>query len=112
MSDTSKQIKSIWTEIKETLALHLEYAKLTSTEKLTVLLSMTALALVCLVLSAFVIFLLSTGLMVLLARSTGLFGACMIMAGIYAVLVVLVIVLRRQLIIDPVARFVSHLILK
>lgn len=110
--NTNTQLKSIWTEIKETIALHLEYAKLTSTEKVTVLLSMTALALVCLVLASFVIFLVSIGLMLLLAKSTGLFGSCMIMAGIYAVLIVLVLVLRRQLIIDPVARFVSHLILK
>ena len=112
MSETTKQVSSIWSEIKETITLNIEYAKLTATEKVTVLFSMAALALVCLILFSFVIFLISLGLMLLLAKSTGLFGACMIMAGIYAVFVVVAIVLRRQLIIDPVARFISRLILR
>lgn len=112
MSETTKQVSSIWSEIKETISLNIEYAKLTATEKITVLCSMAALALVCLILASFVIFLISLGLMLLLAKSTGLFGACMIMAGIYAVFVVVAILLRRQLIIDPVARFISRLILR
>ncbi len=112
MSETTKQISTIWSEIKETVSLNVEYAKLTATEKVTVLGSMAALALVCLILASFVIFLISLGLMLLLAKSTGLFGACMIMAGIYAVFIVVVILLRRQLIIDPVARFISRLILR
>lgn len=99
-------------EVKETVSLNLEYAKLTATEKLTILLSMIALALIGLVIVSIIIFIVSMGLMLLLAKSTGLFGACMIMAGIYAVLLVVVIVLRKQLLIDPVARFVSHLFLK
>ena len=112
MSVTNKQISGIWSEIKETVSLNIEYAKLTATEKVTVLFSMAALAAVCLILASFVIFLISLGLMLLLAKSTGLFGACMIMAGIYAVFIVTVLLLRRQLVIDPVARFISRLILR
>lgn len=112
MSETSKQISGIWAEIKETVSLNIEYAKLTATEKLAIMLSICALAAVVLVLVSFVIFLISLGLMLLLAKSTGLFGACMIMAGIYAILIVIVILLRRQLIVNPVARFISQLILR
>ncbi|MDE5669515.1 MAG: hypothetical protein K2I24_08265, partial [Duncaniella sp.] len=87
------------------------YKRLAS-EKLTVLLSMIGLALVCFALASIIIFLISLGLMLLLAKSTGLFGACMIMAGIYAMILAAAILLRRQLIIDPIARFISHLFLK
>ena len=52
------------------------------------------------------------GLLLLLAKSTGLFGACMIMAGIFAVLLIAALLLRKQLVIDPIARFLSQLFLK
>ena len=112
MPEIRDQISSIWIEIKETLRLNLDYAKLTATEKLTILLSMTGLALVCFALASIIIFLISLGLMLLLAKSRGLFGACMIMAGIYALILVAAVLLRKQLIIDPIARFISHLFLK
>lgn len=112
MPEIRDQISSIWIEIKETLKLNFDYAKLTATEKLTVLLSMIGLALICFAMASIIIFLISLGLMLLLAESTGLFGACMIMAGIYAVLLIVAIVLRKQLVIDPIARFISHLLLK
>ena len=112
MPEIRDQISSIWLEIKETLKLNIDYSKLTATEKLTVLLSMIGLALVCFALASIIIFLISLGLMLLLAKSTGLFGACMIMAGIYAIILAAAILLRRQLIIDPIARFISHLFLK
>lgn len=112
MPEIRDQIASIWIEVKETLKLNIDYAKLTATEKLTVLLSMTGLALVCFAVVSIIIFLISLGLTLLMAESTGIFGACMIMAGIYAVILVVAILLRRQLIIDPIARFISHLFLK
>lgn len=112
MPEIREQFSSIWLEIKETLHLNLDYAKLTATEKITVLLSSIAILLICFAVGSIVIFLISLGLMLLLAKSTGLFGACMIMAGIYAVLLIAAILLRKQLIIDPIARFLSHLFLK
>lgn len=112
MPEIRDQIASIWIEIKETLKLNVDYAKLTATEKLTVLLSTIGLAFVCFAIASIIIFLISLGLMLLMAKSTGLFGACMIMAGIYAVILIAAILLRRQLIIDPIARFISQLFLK
>lgn len=112
MSEIRDQVSSIWVEIKETVRLNLDYAKLTAIEKLTLLLSMMGLALLCFAFISIIIFIVSLGLMLLMAKSTGLFGACMIMAGIYAVALVIMFVLRRKLIIDPIARFISHLFLK
>ncbi len=111
MAETTSQLHPFWSEIKDTVRLNLDYAKLTAAEKATILLSTIALALVAFVALSSVIFFISLGLVILLAKSTGLFGASMIMAGIYVVFLAVAIVLRKQLIIDPIAKFISHLIL-
>lgn len=112
MSDTKEQLGGLWAEIRETISLNLEYAKLTGAEKLTMLLGVAALGLLVIIISSVVVFMVSLGLTVLLAKSTGMFGACMIMAGIYLVLVVVLFFMRKQLVLDPIARFVSTLIMK
>lgn len=112
MTETTSQFNSLWSEIKESLRLNLEYAKLTAAEKITVLLSTAAFALVAFVMVSSIVFFVSLGLVLLLAKSTGMFGASMIMAGIYAVLLVIAFLLRRTLVINPIARFVSYLIIK
>lgn len=112
MTELKQQLASIYEEIKDTVRLNLEYAKLTGAEKSVSLLSVCALALLCIIIGSAVIFLISLGLVVLLSHSTGVFGACMIMAGIYLALLVLLITFRKQSIVNPVARFVSSLFLK
>ena len=112
MAEIKDQINSVWLEIKETIRLNLDYAKLTGAEKITVLLSMVAVGLIALILISLFFFFLSMALVMLIAKSTGIFGACMIMAGVYVVLVILLFALKRKFIVDPISRFVSHLILK
>ncbi|MDE5727322.1 MAG: hypothetical protein K2H83_02995 [Duncaniella sp.] len=112
MKETKEQLGSLWAELRDTLRLNIEYAKLTGAEKLTTLLGMATLGLLIIIICSIVLFMISFGLTILLAKSTGMFGACMIMAGIYMVLVVLLFFLRKQLVFDPIARFISTLILK
>ncbi len=112
MTETKSQLGGLWAEIRETIHLNLEYAKLTGAEKLTMLLGVATLGLLVILITSVVVFMVSLGLTVLLAKSTGMFGACMIMAGIYLVLVVVLYFLRKQLVLDPIARFVSTLIMK
>lgn len=112
MTETKSQLGGLWAEIRETIRLNLEYAKLTGAEKLTMLLGVATLGLLVILITSVVVFMVSLGLTVLLAKSTGMFGACMIMAGIYLVLVVVLYFLRKQLVLDPIARFVSTLIMK
>lgn len=112
MSDLKDQIGSLWSEITDTVKLNIDYAKLTGAEKLSTLLAISVMALVGIIIVSIVIFMVSLALVMLLSKETGIFGACMIMAGIYAVLLVALYAMRRRLIIDPIARFVSTLILK
>lgn len=112
MAENTSQLNSLWKEIRETVVLNIDYAKLTAAEKITVLLSTIAFALVAFVMVSTIIFFISLGVVLLMSKSTGIFGASMIMAGIYAVLLIIVFLLRRTVLINPIARFVSHLIIK
>lgn len=112
MSELKDQIGSIWMELKETLKLNIDYARLTGAEKVTTFLSVFVVILAAMLLFSFVVFFISVGLVVLLSHATGMFGACMIMAGIYLVIMLVVFALRKRIIVDPIARFVSTLFLK
>lgn len=99
-------------EIQETVKLNIDYAKLTGAEKITALLSACVVGLLAIILASAVIFIISVAVIVLISDATGIFGACMIMAGIYAVLLVLLFAMRQKLIVDPIAKFISSLLLK
>lgn len=112
MADKRNQINSLWAEIKETFNLNVDYAKFTVAEKLTVFLTVVALAAICFVVVSFMIFFLSIALVNCLATSIGQIWAYFIMFGFYIVLLVVVFVFRKQLIVNPIARFISRLIFK
>lgn len=112
MSELKENIGSIWREIQDTVKLNIDYAKLTGAEKATALLSACVIGLLAIILASAVIFILSIAIIVLISNATGVFGACIIMAGIYAVLLVLLFALRQKLIVDPIAKFISSIILK
>ncbi len=112
MAEFKEQLASIWLEIKETVKLNVDYARLTGAEKLTTFLAVCVVALAAILLVSVIVFFISVAILVLIADTTGVFGACMIMAGIYIVFLILLFALRKQLILDPIARFVSTLLLK
>ncbi|MGM9804728.1 MAG: phage holin family protein [Muribaculaceae bacterium] len=105
--------KELFGEIKKYVTLQVDYTKYTVVEKLVILLSASAVAIVVGVLGFAVIFYLSISLASYLAACLGcVWAADMIVAGIYALILVLVVVFRRQLIINPISRFLTKLFLK
>lgn len=104
--------KRTWDEVKKYLFLQVDYAKLTATEKLTVLFSAVAVIAVVLILGTGVLFYLSFAFVQLLAIWLGnALWAYLVMSGIFAVVLGLVFIFRKQWIINPVARFLSKLFL-
>ena len=84
-----------------------------STEWVAVLLSAIAVVAVVSILATFVVHHLFTALIGVLASALGCaWGAHLIAAGILLVVMLVVFAFKRQLIVDPVARFVSKLFLK
>jgi len=112
MSEQSNAFKAIFNEGKEYLKLQLEYGKLTATEKLTLLLSNLAIGLICVFLAIIALFFLSMSVVDLIAESLGGAWSYLIMFGFYALVILLLYLLRKPLIINPMARMISRIILK
>ena len=104
--------EELWAELKKSLTLQIDYAKLTTVEKLVVLLSAIAMVAVMLILGACVLFYLSFAVVFMLSDAIGsTWGAYLIVSGIFLVLMLVVYALRQKLILDPVSRFLTRLFL-
>ena len=104
--------EELWAELKKYLTLQIDYAKLTTVEKLVVLLSAIAMVAVMLILGACVLFYLSFAVVFMLSDAIGsTWGADLIVSGIFLVLMLVVYALRQKLIFDPVSRFLTRLFL-
>ena len=104
--------EELWAELKKYLTLQIDYAKLTTVEKLVVLLSAIAMVAVMLILGACVLFYLSFAVVFMLSDAIGSTGgAYLIVSGIFLVLMLVVYALRQKLILDPVSRFLTRLFL-
>lgn len=109
---TDNKYTELWDEVKKYLTLQIDYAKLTAVEKLVVLLSAIALATVLMILGACVLFYLSFAIVYMLVDVIGcVWGAYLIVSGMFVVLAIVVFALRKQLILDPVAKFLTKLFL-
>ena len=105
--------KKLFAEARRFFSMEWDYTKLTAVEKLAVLLSATAFVAVVIIIGTFVLHHLFTALIGVLATALGCaWGAHLIAAALLLVLLLVVFALKRQLIVDPVARFVSKLFLK
>lgn len=107
----SNQIQSLWQRVKQLVTLKYEYTRLTVAEKATVLLSTVALVIILFFAGAAVLFFLSVALSHLLAESVGAVWSSVIVAGIYLIVLLIVVSFRKQLIINPISRFITRLIL-
>ncbi len=109
---TDNDYTQLWQQVKDYIKLQVDYSKLTVAEKLTILLSRIILIVVALLLGASILLLLSAALVVAL---TGIVGetwvACLIVAAIYLLLLLIVFALKSHLITNPMARFISKLLI-
>lgn len=112
MSDTTTQFKKLFEEGKEYLKLRIEYGKLTVTEKLIMIISSLALGLICVFLGVVALFFLSLSAVDWMALSIGHGWATLIMCGIYLVIILILVLLRKPLFVNPIARLISRIILK
>ena len=103
------ELHDIIVEGREWLGLEIEYAKLTVVEKATILASAVALGAVCFLLGIVVLILLSLSLKCLFELFMAPALAYLSAAGCVAVVLLVVFLLRKPLLIDPIARFLTKL---
>lgn len=105
--------KKLFTEARRYFSLEWDYTKLTAVEKMAVLLSAVAFVAVVIIIGTFVLHHLFTALISVLASALGCaWGAHLIAAALLLLLLLVVLAFKKQLIVDPVTRFVSKLFLK
>lgn len=105
-------ISEIFGGIRRLIGLHVENVRLKTTEKLTVLLAAIAFYAVAMAVGLVCLVFVSIGIGHLLATTVRPHLAYLIIAVVYLVLFILVILLKRQLFVNPIARFVSRLLVE
>ena len=105
--------KKLFNEARRYFSLEWDYTKLTAVEKLAVLLSATAFVAVVIIIATFALHYLFSALISVLASAMGCaWGAHLIAVALLLVLLLVVFAFKKQLIVNPIARFVSKLFLK
>lgn len=110
-SERTEQVEGIMGNVQRYLKLLLEDTRLNAAEKLTRLMSAVAISAIMLFLAVVTLVFLSLGLSMALAEVMKPLWAFIIVAAIYLVLCVVLLLARKVLIIDPIARFTSKLLL-
>jgi len=110
-SGTPGKFDALKASLKRLFSLYLESAKLTATEKLTLLLSAAVMFISAFTLTTIALAFVAVALMQLLELVLSPIAAASILAGCFFLLALLVYLLRKPLIINPIARFLSKLIM-
>ena len=105
-------LSAIARNVKRLFALNVENVRLKATDKLTVLLSSIAFYAVAMVMGLVCLVFVSIGLGHLLATTLAPHLAYLIIAFFYLIMFILVFALKRRLFIDPIARFMSRLLVE
>lgn len=111
MPETERSYTRLWHQILGYTKLNIEYARLTAAEKVSLLLTAAAVATGVFVLGVICFFFLSIALATWLSEIIPLALAYALMGIFFLILMILVIVFRKPLILNPVTRFISRLFL-
>ena len=106
------EIRNIFSDGREWVRLEIEYARLTVAEKVTVLLPSLILGAVCLLIFIVALIMLSMALVQVFQLFLLPVYAYLCVAGVLILLVALVFLLRKPLLLDPIARLVSKVFLE
>ena len=106
------RMRSARHSLRRLATLYLENAKITTAEKLTMFCTAATVGGICLVLALFALAFVTVALIELLALAIPVWASYLIFAGIYAVMILTLILLREPLIMNPIARFMSKLLLE
>lgn len=105
-------IRDIIAHIKGWISAELLYAKLTVTEKLTILMGTIMLVAVTFILAMIALVILSLCLVGVFEPLVGTTLSYLCVSGIFIIVLLLVVVLKKQLIFNPVAKMLSKLIIE
>lgn len=103
--------KEYLSPFQKIVKLYIQSGKLTLTEVLTRILTAIVITAVCLLFAVIALAFVSYGVISALSQSMAPVWAYLIVGGFYLLIIMLIIVFKRTLIINPIARFLSKIIL-
>ncbi|MCM1318158.1 MAG: phage holin family protein [Bacteroides sp.] len=103
-------VKNLYEVGKRMLTLYIDNARLSAAEKITVLFSAVALYSIVLVLAMVMMVFVSMGIATMLAEYNAPFWSYFIVAGVFLAVIVLLFVFKTPLLLNPIARFISSLL--
>lgn len=106
------QIKTIIARSKDWAALELEYAKLTAAEKITLLAGAAVTGMVCLMLGITALLLFGMSLAYFFLEFMPAAFAFLASGGVIIAVMVAVYLLREKLIMNPIAKIITKILLK
>lgn len=109
---STDRLKTIRQALRRLFGLYVENVKLSVAEKLTIFLSASLLVIIGLVLGVFALAFFSGALLEVFVMIVPVAVAYVIVGAFYLVLVGVIIAMRATLIVNPIARFVSRLVLQ
>lgn len=114
MSETQSQdgLKQSIDLLRRYITLNIDYARLTTAEKLTILLSTIAFYTMMVAVGTVVLIFISIGVGHLLAATVAHVAAYLYVAAFYLVVFILLIIFRRKIFVDPICRFITKLFVK
>lgn len=104
-SNPTPSLRQVIAEIKQYLSLQCEWVKLDSVEKLTRIVSSLIFLILAIILIAIALLYLSLSVVHIIQIYTGAVAAYSIMAGFFLLLFVVLWLLRRSCIVNPILRF-------
>lgn len=111
-NENGSPANSLYNSILKYVKLLIEDARLNATEKLTRLLSATAIFAIFTILFTVAMVFVSMAAALVLSQAIGMLWAFVILALIYIVILLVLFLARKALIVNPIARFISSLLLK
>ena len=104
-------IKEIFNQGRKWVSLEIEYVKLTAAEKFTVLLSTLVLGLALFLIGLVLLIVLAILMITVFKIFLSAWLACLCVAGILILFMLLLYMLRKQLLMNPIAKFITRLFL-
>ncbi len=108
-TDTISNLTSL---LRHIAGLYLHNARLTAAEKLTLLFSAVALYSVAMILGMVALVFITMAIANLLAAYIAPFWSYLIVGGVFVLMIVAMFVFRAQILLNPIARFMSKLIVE
>lgn len=98
--------------LRRLAGLYIRSARLSVAEKLTLLFSAVALYSVAMILGMVALVFITIGIASVLAAYIAPFWSYLIVGGVFVLIIVILFVFRKQLLINPIARFISRLVVE